>query len=99
MEKGMEQGEFEVLLEVGQAYLLNKDYEKAIVKFSEALRINPHDPEVYYYLGLAYEGAERFPEAIKRYEETLKLDRNHSNAEIRINELAKKIAKTKEKKK
>ena len=95
----MEQGEFEVLLEVGQAYLLNKDYDKAITKFTEALRINPHDPEVYYYLGLAYEGAEKLPEAVKTYDQALKLDRNHSNAEIRRDEVMKKIAETKKKKK
>lgn len=88
----MEQGEFEVLLEVGQAYLLNKDYEKAITKFSEALKINPHDPETYYYLGLAYEGAERYAEAAQTYERTLKLDRGHGNAEIRLNEVTKKVA-------
>jgi tetratricopeptide (TPR) repeat protein len=86
----MEQGEFEVLLEVGQAYLLKKDYEKAIKKFSEALRINPHDPETYYYLGLAYEGAERYSEAVQTYEKTLKLDHRHGNAEIRLNEVKKK---------
>lgn len=95
----MEQGEFEVLLEVGQTYLLKKDYEKAIAKFSEALRINPHDPEVYYYLGLAYEGAEKYPEAIEKYERTLSLDRNHSNAEIRLSEIEKKATKSKDKKK
>ena len=95
----MEQGEIEVLLEVGQAYLLNKDYDKAITKFSEALRINPHDPEIYYYLGLAYEGAEKFPEAVKTYERTLTLDRGHSNAEIRLGEVMKKIAEAKKKKK
>jgi len=89
----MEQGEFEVLLEVGQSYLLKKDYEKAIIKFSEALRINPHDPEVYYYLGLAYEGAGKYPEAVKTYEKTIKLDKSHSNAELRLNELKKKIIK------
>lgn len=91
----MEQGEIEVLLEVGQTYLLNKEYDGAIKKFSEALRINPHDPELYYYLGLAYEGAEKFPEAIEMYEKTLKLDRTFSNAEMRLNELQNKI-KTKE---
>ena len=68
----MEQGEIEVLLELGQTYLLNKDYGSAIVKFSEALRINPHDPEIYYYLGLAYEGAENFPEAAKTYDKVAK---------------------------
>ena len=79
--------------------MLNKDYDKAITKFSEALRINPHDPEVYYYLGLAYEGAEKFPEAVKTYERTLSLDRHHSNAEIRLGEVTKKITETKKKKK
>ena len=87
----MEQGEIEVLLEVGQTYLLNKEYDRAIKKFSEALRINPHDPELYYYLGLAYEGAERHKEAIEMYEKTLKLDKTFSNAEMRINELQNKL--------
>ena len=71
----MEQGEIEVLLEVGQSYLLNKEYESAIKKFSEALKINPHDPELYYYLGLAYEGANKLQNAIQMYEKTLSLDK------------------------
>jgi tetratricopeptide (TPR) repeat protein len=87
----MEQGEIEVLLEVGQTYLLNKEYEKAISKFSEALKMNPHEPEVYYYLGLAYEGAERLQEAIQMYEKTLVLDGSFSNAEMRLKELKQKI--------
>jgi tetratricopeptide (TPR) repeat protein len=96
----MEQGEIEVLLEVGQSYLLNKEYEKAIVKFSEAQKMNPHEPEVYYYLGLAYEGAEKLLEAIKMYEKTLTLDRSFSNAEMRLTELKQKISeKNTEKKK
>jgi len=95
----METGEFEVLLEVGQAYLLDKDYEKAITKFSEALRINPHDPEAYYYLGLAYEGAEKYEEAAQTYEKTLKIDRGHNNAEIRLNEVTKKLEEKKKRKK
>ena len=89
----MEQGEIEVLLEVGQSYLLNKEYENAITKFSEALKINPHDPEIYYYLGLSYEGAERLIEATQMYQKTLELDRSFSNAEIRLEEIKKKIAK------
>ena len=88
----MEQGETEVLLEVGQSYLLNKEYEKAITKFTEALRINPHDPEIYYYLGLAYEGAERILDAVSMYEKTLRLDKSFSNAEMRLGELKKKVA-------
>lgn len=88
----MEQGEIEVLLEVGQSYLLNKEYDNAIKKFSAALKINPHDPEIYYYLGLAYEGSNKIEEAIKVYEKTLQLDRNFSNAEIRLNNLKSRIS-------
>jgi tetratricopeptide (TPR) repeat protein len=92
----MEQGEIEVLLELGQSYLLNKEYEQAIKKFSEALKINPHDPELYYNLGLAYEGAERPSDAIMMYEKTLHLDRTFSNAEIRLNKLKEKSVKVEE---
>ncbi len=89
----MEHGEIEVLLEVGQTYLLNKEYEKAIVKFAAALKMNPHDPEAYYYLGLAYEGAGKLAEAVDMYEKTLALDRAFSNAEIRRDEIKAKLSK------
>lgn len=92
----MEQGEIEVLLELGQSYLLNKEYEQAIKKFSEALKINPHDPELYYNLGLAYEGAERPSDAIMMYEKTLQLDRTFTNAEIRLDKLRQKETEAKE---
>lgn len=87
----MENGEFDVLIEVGQSYLLNRDYEQAIVKFSEALRLNPHEPDAYYYLGLAYEGFGKFVDAVAMYKKTIALDESYSNAEIRINALADKI--------
>jgi tetratricopeptide (TPR) repeat protein len=91
----MDHGEIDVLLELGQSYLLNKEYEHAIKKFSAALKINPHDPELYYNLGLAYEGADKFNEAIEMYEKTLKLDKNFSNAEIRLNKLTAKLEEKK----
>ncbi|HEX7319036.1 MAG TPA: tetratricopeptide repeat protein [bacterium] len=89
----MEHGEIEVLLEVGQTYLLNKEYEQAIFKFAAALKMNPHDPEVYYYLGLAYEGAGKLTEAVDMYEKTLVLDGAFSNAEIRRDEIKAKLSK------
>jgi len=91
----MEQGEIEVLFEVGQSYLLNKEYEKAAAKFREVLKINPHDPEIYYYLGLAYEGDGKLLEAIKMYEKTLCLDKSFYDAEMRLSELKGKIDKAK----
>jgi tetratricopeptide (TPR) repeat protein len=90
----MENGEFEVLLEVGQTYLLNKKYEEAISKFTEALKMNPHEPEAYYYLGLAYEGYGKLNEALEMYEKTIGLDCDYANAEIRINALRSKLGAT-----
>jgi tetratricopeptide (TPR) repeat protein len=92
----MEQGEIEVLLELGQSYLLNKEYDQAIKKFAEALKINPHDPELYYNLGLAYEGAKRPSDAIMMYEKTLQLDKTFSNAEIRLDKLNEKSVEIEE---
>ena len=89
--------EIEVLLELGQSYLLNKEYENAIKKFGEALKINPHDPEVYYYLGLAYEGDNKLEDAINMYEKTLGLDETFNNAEIRLNKLKNKMNEKPEK--
>ncbi|HEC78772.1 MAG TPA: tetratricopeptide repeat protein, partial [candidate division WOR-3 bacterium] len=71
--------------------LLNKEYDDAIKKFSEALKINPHDPELYYYLGLAYEGSNKIKEAVDMYEKTLRLDKTFSNAEMRLNKLTAKM--------
>ncbi|MEO0161996.1 MAG: tetratricopeptide repeat protein [candidate division WOR-3 bacterium] len=88
----MQSGEIEVLMEIGQSYLMNKEYDKAINKFSEALKINPHDPELYYYLGLAYEQSGRLEQAEKMYEKAIMLDRSFSNAEIRLSEVRNKIA-------
>ncbi|MEO0185381.1 MAG: tetratricopeptide repeat protein [candidate division WOR-3 bacterium] len=91
----MQSGETEVLLEIGQSYLLNKEYDKAIVKFSAALKINPHDPELYYYLGLAYEGGGRLKEALQMYEKAIALDHGFSNAEIRLSEIQNKLSQEK----
>ncbi len=95
----MQSGEIEVLLEIGQSYLLNKEYDKAIVKFSAALKINPHDPELYYYLGMAYEGAGRLDEALKMYQKAVEMDGTLSNAEIRLGEIQNKLYQEKQKEK
>lgn len=91
----MQSGEIEVLMEIGQSYLLNKEYDKAIAKFSEALKINPHDPELYYYLGLAYEQFGKLEQAKAMYLKALDLDKNFNNAEIRLSEVDNKISQGK----
>ncbi|HID31789.1 MAG TPA: tetratricopeptide repeat protein [bacterium (Candidatus Stahlbacteria)] len=83
----MEDQEVDVLLELGQSYLLNRQYREAICKFKEALKINPRDPELYYHLGLAYEGAGDIEEAKKMYHSVLTLDKNNDAAERRLRQI------------
>ncbi|RKX69761.1 hypothetical protein DRP53_07205 [candidate division WOR-3 bacterium] len=89
----MEERELDVLLELGQSYLLNRQYSEAINKFKEALKINPRDPELYYHLGLAYEGAGEFEEAKKMYLNVLELDKNNDAAERRLRQITSRKTK------
>ena len=89
----MEDRELDVLLELGQSYLLNRQYTDAISKFKEALMINPRDPELYYHLGLAYEGAGEIEEAKKMYQQVLDFDKNNDAAERRLKQITSRKTK------
>ena len=78
----MNEGESEILLELGQSYLLNKKYKEAIIKFRQVLSINPQDPEIYYYLGMALEGDGQLEEAKKMYRKALERNPNFDEAKI-----------------
>lgn len=89
----MEDKELDVLLELGQSYLLNRQYADAINKFKAALKINPRDPELYYHLGLAYEGAGEIEEAKKMYQNVLAFDKNNAAAERRLKQITSRKTK------
>lgn len=48
----------------GSYYLINNKYEEAIKEFQEGLKINPADPDVHYYLGVANFSLDNYQEAI-----------------------------------
>ncbi len=43
-------------LELGQQYLLEQEYEQAVVAFQKAIELEPNTKEAYYGLGQSYEG-------------------------------------------
>ncbi len=83
----MNEGEIEVLLELGQSYLLNKKYKEAINKFQAVMHLNPRDSEIYYYLGMAYEGDGQRDEAKKMYTKALERNPNFDEAKIGLERL------------
>lgn len=83
----MNEGEIEVLLELGQSYLLQKKHKEAITKFRQVLALNPQDPEIYYYLGMALEADGQADEAKKMYEKALERNPGFDEAKIGLTRL------------
>lgn len=86
--KKIKKEDFDDLLETGQFYLLNKNYEKAIEVFFKALKIK-EDAIIYYQLGMAYEGLNQIDKAKKMYRKSLELNPKLEEANKRLDELVK----------
>jgi hypothetical protein len=64
----------ELLLSQGIEEMGRGEYEKALERFRRAAEAEPRDPEVHYFLGLAYSRLKDYPSAITAFERVLKLD-------------------------
>ncbi len=64
----------ELILSQGIEEMGKGEYEKALEKFKRAAEAEPRDPEVYYYLGVAYSRLKAYPSAITAFKRVLELD-------------------------
>jgi len=64
----------ELLLSQGIEEMGRGEYERALERFKRAAEGEPHNPEAYYYVGLAYSRLKDYPSAIAAFERVLKLD-------------------------
>jgi tetratricopeptide (TPR) repeat protein len=60
------------LLDLGEKYLLEMDYEQAVVQFSKVIEIEPRNPDGYIGLAKAYAGLGKTEKAISVLEDGLK---------------------------
>lgn len=58
---------------VGTEYVKQKDFQKALPAFQQAIRLLPDFPNAWFGLGFTYENLEKDPEAAKAYEEAVRL--------------------------
>jgi tetratricopeptide (TPR) repeat protein len=64
----------------GEAYSDKKDYEKAIVDYTEAIRLDPTDEMAYFSRGIAYSHKKDYDKAIADYTEAIRLDPTDGDA-------------------
>ncbi len=58
----------------GIAYQTKNEHDKAIEDFSEAIRLDPKDPDAYHRRGIAYHVRKEYSKAIKDYSEAIRLN-------------------------
>lgn len=62
--------------------------DAARVAYLNAARLDPEDPHWPYYLGVHYESAGEYPQALKYYRAAMSLDGQYPNTRLRIAEVA-----------
>ena len=67
-------------LDVGIAYIKAGQYTVALKELIEAEKLNPKNPEIYYYLGISYHGEGLVQEATKEFKKAVKLKPDYSEA-------------------
>lgn len=58
----------------GLAYVKKGDLDRGIGDFSEAIRVDPSDPDTFRERGSAYDDKEEYDRALADYEQSIKLD-------------------------
>jgi tetratricopeptide (TPR) repeat protein len=69
--------------DIGNTFLLNKDYDNAIAQFNEAIRLDPNYAWAYAERGVAYLFKKQFDRAINDLNEAIRLDPNYAFAYVK----------------
>lgn len=67
-------------LDKGVSYIQQEKYTFALRELLEAVKLNPDDHVIHYYLGIAYHGKKLVPEAVGEFKEAIRLKPDYSEA-------------------
>jgi tetratricopeptide (TPR) repeat protein len=68
----------------GVEFYNNKEYDKAIIEFNKAIIQNSNNADAYNYRGMANFAKNNIRRAIADYEEALRINPNHNQAKVNI---------------
>lgn len=71
-------------MERGNAYLADKNYDKAIIEFKNVLQIDPKYAEAYYRLGEVQEKKDDIAKAYGNYSKAVELNPDHYKARAKL---------------
>lgn len=77
----------EELVELAKFYFLNKNFEEAIKKYEEALKLEPKDARIYYNLGIVYETMNVIDKAKQNFRLAIELDEDLTAAKEHLDKL------------
>lgn len=77
----------QLILETGKFYFLNQKYDKAIEMFRKGAESFPDDADIYFNLGVAYEGINDLEHAKDCFEKVLEIDREYAEAERHLEKI------------
>ena len=88
---------------LGILYIMDRKWDLAIGLLEKAVRKQPNNPDPYFHLGQAYQGAGRYPEAIEVLQKTIALnpslthnDYQVTTAHFRLGQSLIKVGRTEE---
>jgi Flp pilus assembly protein TadD len=79
--------EVQELVELAKFYFLNKNFEEAVEKYEEALKLEPKDARIYYNLGIVYETMNVIDKAKQNFRLALELDETLTAAKEHLDKL------------
>lgn len=79
--------DFKDLLEIGQFYILSQKFDEALKTLRKAEKIKNNDAQLYFQMGMAYEGLNDHEQARKAYRAALDIDKEHKEAQEHLDRL------------
>jgi tetratricopeptide (TPR) repeat protein len=75
------------------AYARQRDFKPAITKWTQAVALNPHDPDYYFNLGIAFFESKNYKEAVENLQKTIALCPIYYRAHLILGTVLLKIRK------